>query len=90
MTLDLSSDRALAVLTGTAIAGILLAVHAEYVQPGPWGTFGLVVVFLAGGLPASWRALKALWQDHMLDIVSTVILSGLSISWALFIWLRLS
>ena len=78
MTLDLSSDRALAVLTGTAIAGILLAVHAEYVQPGPWGTFGLVVVFLAGGLPASWRALKALWQDHMLDIDLLMIVAALA------------
>lgn len=29
---------------------------------------GLVLVYLAGGLPAAWRALKALWEDHVLDI----------------------
>lgn len=29
---------------------------------------GLVLVYLAGGLPAAWRALSALWRDHILDI----------------------
>lgn len=28
----------------------------------------LATVYLAGGLPAAWRALSALWNDHVLDI----------------------
>ncbi len=29
---------------------------------------GLAMVYLAGGLPATWSALTALWRDHILDI----------------------
>jgi len=29
---------------------------------------GLVIVYLAGGLPTAWRALSALWRRHVLDI----------------------
>ncbi len=29
---------------------------------------GLAVVYLAGGLPAAWRALAGLWRKHVLDI----------------------
>lgn len=28
----------------------------------------LATVYLAGGVPAAWRALSALWNDHVLDI----------------------
>src|SRR5690606_21361334 len=28
----------------------------------------LAIVYLAGGLPAAWRAGSELWQDHVLDI----------------------
>jgi heavy metal translocating P-type ATPase len=29
---------------------------------------GLALVYLAGGMPAAWRALAALWREHILDI----------------------
>src|SRR5690606_36284611 len=59
-------------LTGAAVAGMLAAVAALFMRDGgSAGTLslvGLVVVYVAGGIPAAWRALEALWREHVLDI----------------------
>ena len=47
-----------------AIAGTWPPVEGMAVLRRP----GLALVYLAGGLPAAWNALSALWREHILDI----------------------
>jgi heavy metal translocating P-type ATPase len=68
-------ETALTVLT---IAGMALATVAAFVNPGPWGPVGLVLVYLAGGLPAARRALTALWREHVLDIDLLMVIAALA------------
>ena len=59
-------------LTGAAVAGMLAAVAALFMSEGgladTLSLVGLGVVYVAGGIPAAWRALEALWREHILDI----------------------
>ena len=59
------------VMSGMAVLGMILAVIgtwplAEGISALRWP--GLVLVYAAGGIPAAWSALSALWRDHVLDI----------------------
>lgn len=59
------------VMSAIAVLGMMLAVIGTW--PAAEGLSilrspGLVMVYLAGGLPATWSALTALWRDHILDI----------------------
>lgn len=59
------------VMSGFAVLGIILAIAgtwplAEELSALRWP--GLALVYVAGGLPAAWSALSALWRDHVLDI----------------------
>jgi len=65
----LQSERGL-ILTGLTVIGIVLAVLGLWVLPGAGGiaTAGMALVYLAGGLPAAWRALLALVHERILDI----------------------
>src|SRR5690554_2134470 len=60
------------ILTGIAVVGMVLAVAAIWPLEGEVAAFmsavGLTVVYLAGGLPAAWRALETLWRERVLDI----------------------
>lgn len=60
------------ILTALTVAGMLLALSGAWLLDGEMearaSAIGLVSVYLAGGLPAAWRALEALWQEHILDI----------------------
>ena len=60
------------ILTGLTVLGMLLAVAALWPLKGVVADrsslAGLCLVYLAGGLPAAWRALEALWNEHVLDI----------------------
>ena len=60
------------ILTGIAVVGMVLAVAAIWPLKGEVSAFtsavGLVVVYLAGGLPTAWRALETLWRERVLDI----------------------
>src|SRR5690606_37769619 len=60
------------VLTALTVAGMLLAILALWPLPGgiaPAAAFtGLSLVYLAGGVPAAWRAAVTLWEEHILDI----------------------
>ncbi|CEJ84192.1 membrane hypothetical protein [Hyphomicrobium sp. GJ21] len=47
-----------------AVAGIWPPVEGLSILKSP----GLATVYFAGGLPATWSALTALWRDHTLDI----------------------
>jgi Cd2+/Zn2+-exporting ATPase len=67
----LSLDRA-TVLTAFTAFGMLLGVLALWPLQGDIASLaslaGLSVVYLAGGLPATWRAIGTLWEEHVLDI----------------------
>ncbi|WP_293811466.1 cation-translocating P-type ATPase [uncultured Bosea sp.] len=59
------------VMSGLAVLGMMLAVigtwpPAEGLAALRWP--GLALVYAAGGLPAGWSALSALWREHTLDI----------------------
>ncbi len=60
------------VLTGLTVLGMALAVLAWWPLQGKLAALvslaGLALVYLAGGLPATWRAVVTLWQERILDI----------------------
>jgi heavy metal translocating P-type ATPase len=59
-------------LTAAAVAGMLAAVAALFMREGGPTEIvsfsGLAMVYVAGGMPAAWRAIEALWREHILDI----------------------
>lgn len=59
-------------LTGAAVAGMLAAAAALLMREGSLAETvslaGLTTVYVAGGLPAAWRAIVALLREHVLDI----------------------
>lgn len=60
------------VLTVLTVLGMLMAILGLWPLQGSVAEMsylvGLVLVYLAGGLPAAWRAVVSLWQDRVLDI----------------------
>jgi Zn2+/Cd2+-exporting ATPase len=60
------------ILTVLTVTGMLVALAGIWPLEGEIAAYssfvGLTVVYLAGGLPTTWRALQALWQEHILDI----------------------
>ncbi|WP_127145384.1 heavy metal translocating P-type ATPase [Pelagibacterium montanilacus] len=60
------------ILTGLTFIGMLSSVLAMWPISHQTAEFahagGILLVYLAGGLPAGWRALVALWSDRTLDI----------------------
>ncbi|MFA7506341.1 MAG: cation-translocating P-type ATPase [Burkholderiaceae bacterium] len=78
MQIDLSSDRFMTALTGITLAGMALATVDAFLSPGLWGPVGLVLVYLAGGVPTAVRALNALWRERVLDIDLLMIVAALA------------
>lgn len=64
-------DRSI-ILTALTALGMLLATLALWPLQGAAAAFfslgGLSLVYLAGGLPAAWRAAVTLWDERVLDI----------------------
>lgn len=59
------------VMSAIAVFGMMLAVVGTWPPAEGLSILrspGLAMVYLAGGLPATWSALTALWRDHILDI----------------------
>ncbi|MCW5720291.1 MAG: cation-translocating P-type ATPase [Devosia sp.] len=60
------------VLTGLTVLGMVLAIAGllplESALPALVSVPGMALVYLAGGFPAAQRALRALWQERVLDI----------------------
>ncbi len=76
----LSADLSL-VLSALAVIGMLLAAGAKWLPVAGAGRFelpALVLVYLAGGLPAGWRALSELWRDQLLDIDLLMIVAAIA------------
>ncbi|MBN9038267.1 MAG: cadmium-translocating P-type ATPase [Rhizobiales bacterium] len=78
MQIDLSSDRFMTALTGITLAGMALATVDAFLSPGLWGPVGLVLVYLAGGVPTGVRALTSLWRERVLDIDLLMIVAAVA------------
>nr|WP_243700144.1 cation-translocating P-type ATPase [Paracoccus versutus] len=55
-----------------------LATVDAFLIPGLWGPVGLVLVYLAGGVPTGVRALTSLWRERILDIDLLMIVAALA------------
>ena len=75
-SIDLSLALTLATVLGMAMAAVgkWLPGEALHALEPP----GLVMVYLAGGLPTGWRALSALWRQHVLDIDLLMIVAAIA------------
>lgn len=64
-------DRSM-VLMALTVLGMLLAILGLWPLQGAvadgLSLVGLALVYLAGGLPAAWRAVRTLWEERILDI----------------------
>ncbi|MFQ0815911.1 ATPase P [Brucella anthropi] len=74
----LTSDRMAMTLTGLTILGIIPATYAFWAGHGVLSTIGLSIVFLAGGIPATWRALQTLWKERILDIDLLMVIAAVT------------
>jgi heavy metal translocating P-type ATPase len=70
------------VLTAATVVGLAFAfmgswlLHGELTSQVILG--GAALVYLAGGVPAGWRALKSLWIDRVLDIDLLMIVAAIA------------
>ncbi|QCP84166.1 cadmium-translocating P-type ATPase [Cereibacter sphaeroides] len=80
----MTDDRAPLILTGLTLVGMCAATVVRWgiaSTEAPWPTVeagALLLVFLAGGVPATIRALRALWQEHELDIDLLMVIAALA------------
>jgi heavy metal translocating P-type ATPase len=69
-------------LTSATVTGLLIALAGAWLLDGDAGTraimFGSALAYLAGGVPTGWRALKALWNEHVLDIDLLMIVAAIA------------
>lgn len=69
-------------LTALTVMGMLLAIAAFWPLTGDpaWysSAMGILIVYLAGGLPAGARALVELWQDRVLDIDLLMVVAAIA------------
>ncbi|ABN75247.1 heavy metal translocating P-type ATPase [Cereibacter sphaeroides] len=83
-TSPMTDDRAPLILTGLTLVGMFAAAVVRWgigTTEAPWPAVeagALLLVFLAGGVPAAIRALKALWQEHELDIDLLMVIAALA------------
>lgn len=75
---NLSSDRMQNALSSVTVAGMCLAIADAFVIAGFWGPAGLALVYLAGGVPATLRALNALWRERVLDIDLLMVIAAIA------------
>ena len=64
-----------------AVLGMLLATIGTWPPSAALAGLrepGLMLVYLAGGLPAGWSALTALWRQHILDIDLLMVVAALA------------
>jgi heavy metal translocating P-type ATPase len=70
------------ILTTLAVIGMLLAILALWPLQGDAAALasavGLALVYLAGGLPAGWRAAVTLWEERILDIDLLMVIAAVA------------
>lgn len=70
-------------LTALTLAGLAVAAVDHLLMPLPYalGQAGLVLAFLAGGVPCAISALRELWRDHVLDIDLLMVVAACAAAW---------
>ncbi len=70
------------VLTTAAVAGLVVALAGPWLLDGSparqANLAGTFLVYLAGGVPTGWRALRALWRERTLDIDLLMIVAAIA------------
>jgi heavy metal translocating P-type ATPase len=70
------------VLTAATVVGLAFALAGSWFLDGQLASRltlgGVALAYLAGGVPAGWRALKALWEDHVLDIDLLMVVAAIA------------
>ncbi len=70
---------ALSILAGVGLALAAAGLWLPVPGAADWLVgAGLVIVYLAGGLPAAWRALGELWQRRVLDIDLLMVVAAIA------------
>lgn len=72
------SDRVDLGLTIITLAGMAYAVVNSFLSPLPLPEIALLLVFLAGGAPAAFTALRELFHDHVLDVDLLMVIAALA------------
>ena len=75
-TIDLSLTLSL-----VSALGMAMAAAGRWLPGEAFGALelpGLVLVYLAGGMPTGWRALVELWREHVLDIDLLMIVAAIA------------
>lgn len=78
MTSERAREQAILALTGLTMLGMALAALGAFSQPGLVGPLGLGLVYLAGGLPAGLRTLRAIWQRWVLNIDFLMVVAAIA------------
>ena len=69
-------------LTAATILGLVLAAAGYWLVGdmggAPLALTGIVLAYLAGGVPTGWRALRAIWEEHVLDIDLLMVLAAIA------------
>lgn len=70
------------ILTAVTVVGMVLATLGLWPLDGQAASLaslvGLVLVYLAGGVPAGWRAIVTLWDEHILDIDLLMVVAAIA------------
>jgi heavy metal translocating P-type ATPase len=69
-------------LTSATVFGLLIALAGTWLLDGDAAIrtigFGTALAYLAGGVPTGWRALKTLWNEHVLNIDLLMIVAAIA------------
>ncbi|WP_035026732.1 heavy metal translocating P-type ATPase [Aquamicrobium defluvii] len=68
-------------LSLATVLGMVLAIVGRWLFGGELAFLdppGLALVYLAGGMPAAWRALAALWRERILDIDLLMVVAAIA------------
>jgi len=78
MDRDRTAERISIALSALTLMGIVAGFTAPHVGADSLTTAGFGLVYIAGGLPAAWRALVELWREHTLDIDLLMVIAALA------------
>lgn len=77
----LFANRSIA-LTFATVLGLLTALVGTWLPDSDAGVhairLGAALAYVAGGVPTGWRALKDLWNEHVLDIDLLMIVAAIA------------
>lgn len=73
-----STERSSIYLSTLTLVGVIVGFGSPYTGLDWLANFGFGLVYLAGGLPATSRALAALWQERTLDIDLLMVIAALA------------